>query len=178
MSLFPPASWQCALIHRIGRHPKRAGQPQGRVATPITQRLYLSDAFTACARGNLENLGVTHVVSAFEANLSTVFGEDIVVMHVPVKDDSDADISKWFDAVVEFIQEALDVDEKNKVLVRDSGALCPGHISVSDTSLCVSRCDDSDVCPGGNRVCASQTPCRFPESRVPSPACPVGRAVR
>ncbi|KAI5995423.1 protein-tyrosine phosphatase-like protein [Pisolithus albus] len=141
MSLFPPASWQCALIHKIGRHPKHAGQLQGHVATPITQCLYLSDAFTACTRGNLENLGVTHVVSAFEANLSTVFGEDIAVMHVPVKDNSDADISKWFDAVVEFIQEALDIDEKNKVLVH-----CTQGISRSPILVCAYLVATTPMC--------------------------------
>ncbi|KAI6126474.1 protein-tyrosine phosphatase-like protein, partial [Pisolithus croceorrhizus] len=141
MTLFPPASWQYALIHRTGRHPKCAGQPLGRVATPITQRLYLSDAFTACARGNLENLGVTHVVSAVETDLSTVFGEGIVVMHVPVKDSSDVDISKWFDAVVEFIQEALDAHEQNKVLVH-----CAQGISRSPILVCAYLVATTPMC--------------------------------
>ncbi|KAI6008980.1 protein-tyrosine phosphatase-like protein [Pisolithus marmoratus] len=111
MYVFPPASWQSALIQKTG---KGAGQPLECVATQITRRLYLSDAFTARAR-NLKTLGVTHIVSALEANLA--FDEGIVVMRVPVKDSADADISKWFDAVVKFIQDALDAHEQNKVLV-------------------------------------------------------------
>lgn len=107
---------------------KNTDDTHGRVVTTITPRLYLSDLYTArAAAGNLERLGVTHIVSAVEVDVRRDFGDNVTVMHVPIHDDVNTDITQWFDNVVKFIQDALDADEKNKVLVSGHvsfGALC------------------------------------------------------
>ncbi|KAF9245356.1 protein-tyrosine phosphatase-like protein [Melanogaster broomeanus] len=134
MISFPAATWQSALVKKTtNRRPKDAGADEtyGRVATAITPRLYLSDLHTARAPGNLERLGITHIVSAIEADVHADLGETVIVMHVPIRDNSDVDISRWFDEVVKFIQNALDTDENHKVLVH-----CFQGISRSATLVC------------------------------------------
>lgn len=129
MISFPASSWQHSLIKKTThRRPKNSrDDTHGRVATTITPRLYLSDLHTARAPGNLERIGITHIVSALEVDVRRDFGESVTVMHVPIRDDVNTDIAQWFDEVVKFIQDALDADEKNKVLVsrHDSlGGVC------------------------------------------------------
>ncbi|KAH7881775.1 phosphatases II [Phlebopus sp. FC_14] len=132
MISFPAASWQSALIKKTtNRRPNDADQTYGRLATPISPRLYLSDLYTARAPGNLARMGITHVVSALEADLRAELGDGVVTMHVPIRDSSDTDITKWFDEVVRFIRDALDADERNKVLVH-----CLQGISRSATLVC------------------------------------------
>ncbi|KAL4065958.1 protein-tyrosine phosphatase-like protein [Scleroderma yunnanense] len=134
MAFFPATSWQAALIQKVvkGRPQTYANSgPCGRVATPITKRLYLSDLFTARTPGNLKRLGITHVVSAIEADVSQHFDKGVVVMHVPIKDTSDTNIAIWFDRVVEFIGKVLDTDKNNKVLVH-----CAQGISRSAILVC------------------------------------------
>ncbi|KAG6335270.1 hypothetical protein ID866_3826 [Astraeus odoratus] len=118
MSTSPSGSWQAAFFRQtINRRPKATAEGYGRVASPITPRLYLSDLSTARSPGKLKHLGITHVVSAIEADVRKEFDKGIVVMHVPVRDSSDTRISDWFDSVVKFIRDALDADKHNKVLV-------------------------------------------------------------
>ncbi|KAF9221471.1 phosphatases II [Gyrodon lividus] len=134
MISFPTTTWRSTLVKKItNRCPKDADTDEsyGRVATAITPRLYLSDLYTARAQGNLQRLGITHVVSAIEADMHTDFGENVIFMHVPIRDQTDVDISQWFDKVVKFIQDALDTDEKHKVLVH-----CLQGISRSATLVC------------------------------------------
>lgn len=101
------------------------------MATPITKRLYLSDVYTACIPGNLRRLGITHVVSAMEADVSESFDRGVLVMHVPIKDSPSTDLSMWFDRVVDFIGRALDSNRNHKVLVH-----CAQGISWSAILVC------------------------------------------
>ena len=130
---FPETSWQAALIQKVtGRPTTRADKPWGRMATPITKRLYLSDVYTARIPGNLRRLGITHVVSAMEADVSESFDRGVLVMHVPIKDSPSTDLSMWFDRVVDFIGRALDSNRNHKVLVRCTCAMKSGYIDISD----------------------------------------------
>lgn len=137
MISFPASSWQSSLIQNTTtRRPRNeSDDTHGRAVTAITPRLYLSDLYTARATGNLERLGVTHIVSAIEPDVRKDFGDKMTVMHVPIRDDVNTDIAQWFNKVVKFIQDALDADEKHKVLVS-------GHTLVQRRALirrCVSR---------------------------------------
>lgn len=132
MISFPATAWQSTFIKKTtNRRQKDADETYGRVTTAITPRLYLSDLYTARAPGNLQRLGITHIVSAIETDVHADFGENVIVMHVPIRDNPDVDISQWFDNVVKFIQDALDTDEKHKVLVH-----CLQGISRSATLVC------------------------------------------
>ncbi|KAG9312854.1 protein-tyrosine phosphatase-like protein [Chiua virens] len=107
------------------------GDAYGRVVSTITPRLYLSDLYSAQVAGTLERFGITHIVSAIEPDLREDFGDNVIVMHVPIRDDANANIAQWFDSVVNFIQQALDMDERHKVLVH-----CLQGISRSATLVC------------------------------------------
>lgn len=119
MISFPSTSWQSSLIQKTtSRRPRNDEDPShGRAATAITPRLYLTDYHTARTPGNLARLGVTHVVSAIDFDITGVFPPHVQVFHVPVRDLAEEQICGWFDPVVEFIKEALD-KEDTKVLVR------------------------------------------------------------
>ena len=62
-------------------------------------------------------LGITHVVSAIQADVSEHFGRGLLGIHVPIKDIPNAELLAWFDWVVELIARALDSNENRKVLV-------------------------------------------------------------
>jgi len=118
MISFPSTSWQSSLIQKTTRRSKNNDDLlHGRTATAITPRLYLTDYHTARAPGKLTRLGITHVVSAIDFDITGVFPPQVQVMHVPVRDSVEEQICEWFDRVVEFIKEALD-KEDTKVLVR------------------------------------------------------------
>lgn len=119
MISFPASSWQSSLVQKTTtRRPKtNSDDTHGRVVSTITPRLYLSDLHSARAAGNIERLGITHIVSAVEVDVRKDFGDKVTVMHVPIRDDVNADIAQWFDKVVKFIKDALDSDEQHKVLV-------------------------------------------------------------
>ena len=128
MISFPASSWQTSLLQKTTtRRPRNSSNDShGRVVSTITPRLYLSDLYSArAAAGNLERLGITHIVSAIEADVRRDFGDNVTVMHVPVRDEMNADITQWFDKVVKFIKDALDADEQHKVLV--SGHMLAWH---------------------------------------------------
>lgn len=132
MISFPPTSWQSSLIQKTtSRRPRDdADQSHGRAATAITPRLYLTDYHTARTPDNLARLGITHVVSAIEFDITGVFPPHIQVLHVPVHDSVGEHICRWFDPVVEFIKEALDKEDA-KVLVH-----CFQGISRSPILIC------------------------------------------
>jgi atypical dual specificity phosphatase len=119
MISFPSTSWQSSLIQQTtSRRPRDdADLSHGRAATAITPRLYLTDYYTARTPGNLARLGITHVVSAIEFDITGVFPPHVQVLHVPVRDSAEEQIFRWFDPVVEFIKEALNKEDA-KVLVR------------------------------------------------------------
>lgn len=132
MISFPSTSWQSSLIQKTtSRRPRNDEDPShGRAATAITPRLYLTDYHTARTPGNLARLGVTHVVSAIDFDITDVFPPHVQVFHVPVRDLAEEQICGWFDPVVEFIKEALD-KEDTKVLVH-----CFQGISRSPILIC------------------------------------------
>ncbi|KAG6381484.1 hypothetical protein JVT61DRAFT_65 [Boletus reticuloceps] len=119
MISFPASTWQSSLKQKsTTRRPRNnSDNSHGRVISTITPRLYLSDLYSARTAGNLERLGITHIVSAVEADVRKDFGDNVTVMHVPIRDDVDVNITQWFDKVVKFIKDALDADEQHKVLV-------------------------------------------------------------
>ncbi|KAN0088636.1 Protein-tyrosine phosphatase-like protein [Tylopilus felleus] len=133
MISFPSSRWQSSLVQKTTlRRPRNSlDNTHGRVVSTITPRLYLSDLYSARAAGNLDRLGITHIVSAIEIDVRKDFGDKVTVMHVPIRDDMCADISQWFDKVVKFIRDALDADERHKVLVH-----CLQGISRSTTFVC------------------------------------------
>lgn len=129
---FPATSWQAALIRTIrNRRPRNETQRYGHGATLVSARLYLSDLSTVQAPGTLRYLGITHVVSALEADVSRSFDTSVVFMHVPIRDSLDTDIARWFDCVVNFIYGALAANQRNRVLVH-----CFQGVSRSVTLVC------------------------------------------
>ncbi|OJA21558.1 hypothetical protein AZE42_03247 [Rhizopogon vesiculosus] len=133
MISFPSTSWQSSLIRKTTsrRSSKNdADLLHGRAASAITPRLYLTDYHTARTPGKLARLGVTHVVSAIDFDITGMFPPQVQVLHVPVRDTVEEQICEWFDCVVEFIKEALD-KEDTKVLVH-----CFQGISRSPILIC------------------------------------------
>ncbi|KAG2150272.1 protein-tyrosine phosphatase-like protein [Suillus bovinus] len=132
MISFPSTSWQSSLIQKTTSRRQRSDTDpsHGRAATPITSRLYLTDYHTARTPDNLARLGITHVVSAIEFDITDVFPPHIQVLHVPVRDAVEEQICRWFDPVVEFIKKALDKEDA-KVLVH-----CFQGISRSPILIC------------------------------------------
>ena len=154
--------------HTFHAIPPCAHKPWERMATLITKRLFLSNIFTARIPGNLNLLGITHVVSTMEADVSRSFDREVLVMHVPIKDTPSTDLSMWFDRVVEFIGRALDSNRNHKVLVcRRSwgiGTLFARHTTVCHPRLFVS----GGSCP---RICTSKACYRCSKPWVSSPVC-------
>src|SRR5438270_5155909 len=92
----------------------------GRLASPITSQLYLSDYWTARNGTKLEELGITHVVSIlhFVPKLPQCIPADRR-LYIEIDDDSQADILKHLEKTTTFITAAISEDTKNKVLVRN-----------------------------------------------------------
>lgn len=132
MISFPSSSWQSSLIQKTtSRRPRDDADPShGRAVTSITPRLYLTDYYTARTPGKLASLGITHIVSAIEFDITDIFPPHIQVLHVPVRDAAEEQICRWFDPVVKFMKEALD-KEDTKVLVH-----CFQGISRSPILIC------------------------------------------
>jgi len=132
MISFPASSWQSSRTrNKRPSNTNDADLSHGRAVSTINPRLYLTDFYSARAEGTLQRLGVTHIVSAIEPDMRKDFGDGVTVMHVPIRDDVNTDIAQWFDRVVKFIQDALDADEKHRVLVH-----CLQGISRSATLVC------------------------------------------
>jgi len=90
----------------------------GRLASPITPQLYLSDYWTARNVTKLDELGITHVVSVlhFVPKLPQCIPADRR-LHIKIDDDSEADILKHLEKTTTFIIAAISEDPENKVLV-------------------------------------------------------------
>lgn len=87
----------------------------------IIPRLYLGDFMHATDESTLTQLGITHVVSVIETNLSFKFtngyGDRLTKLHIPLQDNPFVTISKHFERSITFIQRALE-DPKAAVFVR------------------------------------------------------------
>ncbi|KAF9480500.1 phosphatases II [Pholiota conissans] len=132
MLSFPAANWEKA---RTVMKPSQAAARNsgfGRLASRITPRLYLSDYFTASDPEKLAMHGITHVISVvdFNPSIPSIIERDRI-LHIPVVDKSDADILQYLDRTTEFILQALEENETNKVLVH-----CLQGISRSATVVC------------------------------------------
>lgn len=86
-------------------------------ANPIDDygRLWLGDVATASNIPKLQEIGITHVVSAILGigELSS----DFVYCRIPVRDVVWEDLSMYFDSTADFIENALNSSENNKVYV-------------------------------------------------------------
>ncbi|KAF5373296.1 hypothetical protein D9615_007487 [Tricholomella constricta] len=111
---------------------QRSAMGFGRAASPITPRVYLSDALTARNQDQLVRLGITHVVSIVEYNPTI---PDIIPaenkLHIRLADESKADILSHLPNTTEFITSVLAENKTNKVLVH-----CVMGISRSATVVC------------------------------------------
>jgi len=103
-----------------------------RLASCVRDRLYLSDYSTANSDGELERLGVTHIISVLERTFPS--SERVPPANrlvIPVADKSSEDILTYLDATTAFIRERLAEDEANVILVH-----CMQGISRSATVVC------------------------------------------
>jgi atypical dual specificity phosphatase len=91
-------------------------------ASSITPQLYISDIGTA--HNNLEELGITHVVSLLHRNphLPNCVPPD-KRLHIKIMDKASSDILKFLETTTAFITAAINADTKNKVLVCPSPEL-------------------------------------------------------
>jgi len=98
-----------------------------RKATLIIPRLYLSDYFTACNSDELDRLGITHIVSVLDNDISL---PDRIPkshkLHVRVADRSDEDLLIYFPKTTQFISAALAENDSNNVLVSSHNLLAIG----------------------------------------------------
>ncbi|KAF9462923.1 protein-tyrosine phosphatase-like protein [Collybia nuda] len=133
MLSFPAPRWRTALNTVAKSNEKRPpGSRFGRVASPVTPRVYLSDYFTASDADELVRLGITHVISVLEHD--THIPECIPKkqkLHLRLADNMDVNILEHLDDTTNFITSALAEDENNKVLVH-----CFQGISRSATIVC------------------------------------------
>lgn len=90
------------------------------VPDEIMPRLYLGDYFHASDESVLARLGITHVISVLETSPSfdfkSGFGDQIVKLHISLRDLSSVDITRHFDYSTEFIRSALE-EPDSRVLV-------------------------------------------------------------
>jgi len=102
------------------------------VASLITPRLYLSDYGTARNSKELEELGITHIISVIEGkpDLPEVIPE-IQRHHLSLPDTCETIIIHHLDTTTAFIREALEENETNKVMVH-----CMQGVSRSATVVC------------------------------------------
>lgn len=82
----------------------------------ILPRLYLSSYTIASDEEQLLEFGITHVVSVLEYPPEYKLGK-IKTLHVKIEDSFMTDILQHLDVTTEFIRNALEENESNKVLV-------------------------------------------------------------
>ncbi|KAJ3517746.1 hypothetical protein NLJ89_g302 [Agrocybe chaxingu] len=131
MLSFPAQNWDKALsTTRVQL--RGYNKAFGRVASEINPRLYLSDYWTARDAEKLAELGITHVISVIDLkpDIPEVIPHD-QRLHIPIVDNSDADIREHLDTTTAFIASAFAENETNKVLVH-----CMQGISRSATVVC------------------------------------------
>ncbi|RDB23888.1 Tyrosine-protein phosphatase yvh1 [Hypsizygus marmoreus] len=127
MLSFPAPRWQISSRSNSVPRPR-----YDRTASLIAPRVYLSDLATACDSEELKRLGITHVISVLEYDIT-------IPDHIPeecklqirIADKSDVDILTHLPGTTEFITSALAVNETNKVLVH-----CFQGISRSAAIVC------------------------------------------
>jgi atypical dual specificity phosphatase len=93
---------------------------RGRSASEVVPRIYLTDLFTARNETQLSALGITHVISVLEH--APKFPETHVLrtLHIPLSDNSDADILVHLPATTSFIRDALAESPDSRVMVSDT----------------------------------------------------------
>lgn len=82
----------------------------------ILPRLYLSSYTIASNEEQLLEMGITHVVSVLEFP-PEYEGDKIKTLHVKIEDSFRTNILQHLDVTTEFIKNALEESESNKVLV-------------------------------------------------------------
>ena len=123
MVTFSGSKWTNVLTLASTQLSKRT-IPDSRNATLIIPRLYLSDYFTACNNDELDRLGITHVVSVMENDISL---PDRILksrtLHIRATDRFDEDLLTHFPKTTQFISAALAENDSNKVLVSSHSLL-------------------------------------------------------
>ena len=95
------------------------------IASEVLPRLYLTDIFIARDEAQLTSLGITHVVSALEWEITLPQTQSLRILHIPISDDADADILKHLPDTTSFISNALAENPNSRVLVSPWWLLCP-----------------------------------------------------
>lgn len=118
MLSFPVAAWDKTLKATGAVRGPQLGDRNGRLASQISPRLYLSDYRTARDAQKLQELGITHVISMLEfaPDLPEAIPKDRR-LHIAVLDDPKADILTHLETTTAFIIAALNESITNKVLV-------------------------------------------------------------
>jgi atypical dual specificity phosphatase len=116
MLSFNTPPWQMSLLaaaqQRSGRRPS-----DGRTASEVLPRLYLTDLFTARDETQLAGLGITHVVSVMEHPPKFPQTHSLRTLHIPLSDSSDQDILAHLPVTTSFIGNALAESPDSRVLV-------------------------------------------------------------
>jgi len=138
MLSFPVDAWNSSFkAAGIARGP-RLGDSNGRLASQITPRLYLSDYRTARDVQKLKELGISHIISLLE--FPPDLPESIPAdrrLHIAVPDNPKADILRHLRTSTSFIIAAFNENSSNKVLV------CSSHWSLfakTDYCFCQVHC--------------------------------------
>ncbi|KAN0121007.1 phosphatases II [Russula decolorans] len=97
--------------------PNRSASTNKRVASKIAPRLYLTCLATATNAAQLEDLGITHVVSAIEDAPTFPSTYPLRTLHISVSDDDGEDILSHLPVTTSFIRDALAESPKNRILV-------------------------------------------------------------
>lgn len=93
----------------------------GPSASLIVPRLFLSNFFYAKSTEALRAEGITHIITVLEQKPRYApFLKG--TLHIPLADNSDANILQHLETATEFIKAALAEDPDNKVLVRYDNA--------------------------------------------------------
>lgn len=117
MQLAPPPVWDFDSGQiDLDRGPKPG--TFGRLASPITPQLYLSDCWTARDVRELKELGITHVVSLldFDPEIPDCIPSE-KRLYINIEDAFKANIFQHFSTTTAFIMAAIQEDRENKVLV-------------------------------------------------------------
>lgn len=116
MLSFPSQKWQTAMLATKVSANSYAGLKLGK-ASLITKSLFLSDYYTARDKKELEQLGITHVVSVIEYDpeIPDCIPESNKLW-ITLADRPNADMLSHLPVSTAFITEALK-DPSNKVLV-------------------------------------------------------------
>lgn len=87
----------------------------------IDTNVFLGDFNAAANRGNLRELGITHVVTVI-IGVPPMFGDDFTYKIVPIRDSPECNIHQYLTECCEFIQDAL--MQNGRVKVRCDAMFC------------------------------------------------------